>query len=135
MLPWQPARPEDDATKGKPGQGRAGAVPAKDADAIHWGGGGAGIAGVVRSCRRLGHPTAWGAKLACSLGLVRSPRLPLQPSLTEVHRLSCSVACGISAPQAGIEPASPALGGKFLTAGPPGKSLQIVLDRDPAWTW
>ena len=79
MLPWQPARPEDDATKGKPGQGRAGAVPAKDADAIHWGGGGAGIAGVVRSCRRLGHPTAWGAKLVCSLGLVLSPRLPLQP--------------------------------------------------------
>ena len=31
-------------------------------------------------------------------------------------------ACGSLAPQPGIEPASPALEGKVLTTGPPGKS-------------
>ena len=31
-------------------------------------------------------------------------------------------ACGILAPQGGIEPAPPALKGKVLTTGPPGKS-------------
>ena len=37
-----------------------------------------------------------------------------------VHGLSCSAACGISPDQL-IEPASPALQGRFLTTGPPGK--------------
>ena len=32
-------------------------------------------------------------------------------------------ACGILAPPPGIEPAPPALEGKVLTTGPPGKSL------------
>ena len=32
-------------------------------------------------------------------------------------------ACGILAPQPGIEPTPPALEGKVLTTGPPGKSL------------
>ena len=36
--------------------------------------------------------------------------------------LSCPVACGILVPRPGIEPASPALEGGFLTTGPPGKS-------------
>ena len=31
------------------------------------------------------------------------------------------VACGILVPQPGIKPMSPALGGGFLTTGPPGK--------------
>ena len=35
--------------------------------------------------------------------------------------LSCSMACGILVPQPGIEPSFPALEGKFLTTGPPGK--------------
>ena len=39
------------------------------------------------------------------------------------HGLSHPLACGISVPQPQIEPASPALGGRFLTTGPPGKSL------------
>ena len=39
------------------------------------------------------------------------------------HGLGCSTACGILVPQSGIEPASPALKGRFLTTGPPGKSL------------
>ena len=43
-------------------------------------------------------------------------------SLVEAHRLSCPMACGILVPQPGIEPASPALEGVFLTTGPPGKS-------------
>ena len=38
------------------------------------------------------------------------------------HGLSCSAACGILAPQPVIERVSPALQGKFLTTGPPGKS-------------
>ena len=38
------------------------------------------------------------------------------------HELSCPEACGILVPQPGIEPASPALEGQFLTYGPPGKS-------------
>ena len=33
---------------------------------------------------------------------------------------------GISAPQPGIEPAPPALEGKVLTTGPPGKSPQKI---------
>ena len=33
-------------------------------------------------------------------------------------------ACGILAPQPGIEPALPALEGEVLTTGPPGKSLE-----------
>ena len=42
--------------------------------------------------------------------------------LVAVRRLSCSKACGILVPQPEIEPVSPALKGRFLTAGPPGKS-------------
>ena len=37
-------------------------------------------------------------------------------------RLSCPEACGILAPEPGIKPVSPALEGRFLTTGPPGKS-------------
>ena len=39
---------------------------------------------------------------------------------------SCSVACGILVPWPGIEPASCAMQGKFLTTGTPGKSLAGV---------
>ena len=40
-------------------------------------------------------------------------------------------ACGILVPQAGIEPASPALQGGFLTSVPPGKSqiVAVLLDE------
>ena len=37
---------------------------------------------------------------------------------------TCSMACGISVPQPEIEPASPALRGRFLTTGAPAKSLR-----------
>ena len=33
------------------------------------------------------------------------------------------IACGILVPRSGIKPASPALEGRFLTTGPPGKSF------------
>ena len=41
---------------------------------------------------------------------------------SRVSGLSCFEACGILVPQPGIEPVSPALPGRFLTTGPPGKS-------------
>ena len=44
------------------------------------------------------------------------------------RRLSCLTVCGILVPQPGIEPASRALEGRFLTTGPPGKSLTLFLD-------
>ena len=46
-----------------------------------------------------------------------------------VQLFSCPVACGILVPPPGIEPASPALEGRFLTTGPPGKSLYNLLKR------
>ena len=47
-------------------------------------------------------------------------------SVVAAHRLSCPAACGILVPQPGIELASPALEGGFLSTGPPGKSHQIL---------
>ena len=48
--------------------------------------------------------------------------------LVVAHGLSCSAARGILVSRPGIEPASPALQGRFLTTGPPGKShWQIFL--------
>ena len=44
-------------------------------------------------------------------------------SVVVARGLSCPVACGILAPRPGVEPASPALEGGFLTTGLPGKSL------------
>ena len=40
-------------------------------------------------------------------------------------RLSCPSVCGVLVPQPGMEPASPALEGRFLTTGPPGKSPHV----------
>ena len=45
-----------------------------------------------------------------------------------VCRLSCPTAHGILVPGPGIEPASPASAGGFLTTGPPGKSQLISKD-------
>ena len=45
--------------------------------------------------------------------------------LVVARGLSCPVACGILVPQPGIEPTSPAVEGRFLTTGPPGKSLTV----------
>ena len=46
-----------------------------------------------------------------------------QLSLVAHAGLVAPAACGIIVPQPGIELASPALKGDFLTTGPPGKSL------------
>ena len=43
------------------------------------------------------------------------------------HGLSCPSACGILVPWPRIEPASPALEGRFFTTGPPGKSAVPTL--------
>ena len=43
-------------------------------------------------------------------------------ALAAAHGLSCPTACGILDPRPGIEPASPALEGRFLITGPPGES-------------
>ena len=52
-----------------------------------------------------------------------------QASVVAVLRLSCSTACGILIPQPSIKLMSPALQGKFLTTGLPGKPLKFVFDR------
>ena len=44
-------------------------------------------------------------------------------SVVAVPGLCCPVASGILIPQPGIKPVSPALEGRFLTTGPPGKFL------------
>ena len=46
-------------------------------------------------------------------------------SVVVAHRLSCSAARGIF-PDIGLEPASPALAGGFLTTVPPGKPTESV---------
>ena len=48
--------------------------------------------------------------------------LQLKGSLIMALRLRSSEACGILVPHPGIQPTSPALAGRFLTTGPPGKS-------------
>ena len=44
-------------------------------------------------------------------------------SVVMTPRLGCPTASGISVPQSGIKPTSPAMEGRFLTTGPPEKSL------------
>ena len=44
------------------------------------------------------------------------------------HGLSRSEVGGILVPPSGIEPMSPALHSRFLTTGPPGKSLKLHFD-------
>ena len=56
--------------------------------------------------------------LRCSL---QAPHCDIQASLAVVRGLSCHTACGILVPRPGIEPAFPALEGRFLTTGPQGK--------------
>ena len=51
-------------------------------------------------------------------------------SVVAVLRLSCLAACGILVPWLGIEPASPALHGGFLTTGTPEKSLLFYINKE-----
>ena len=45
------------------------------------------------------------------------------PECTVVHGLGCLTADGILAPGSGIKPMAPVLEARFVTVGPPGKSL------------
>ena len=45
------------------------------------------------------------------------------------HRLSCPSARGILVPRPGVEPMPPALEGRFLTTGPPGKPCSFCFSR------
>ena len=59
----------------------------------------------------------------------------LQPagSVVEAHGFSCPVACEILVPPPGIKLVSPALEGRFLTAGSPGMSrLQLLILTSPS---
>ena len=49
-------------------------------------------------------------------------------SVVVVHRLSYPKACEILVLQPGIKPMSSALPGRFLTTGPPGKSLKLAFN-------
>ena len=51
-------------------------------------------------------------------------------SVVAAHGLSCPVACGLPVPQLGMEPTSPALEGRFLTTGLPGKSHKSILKQE-----
>ena len=53
-------------------------------------------------------------------------------SVVAVHGFSCSAACRILVSQPGIELEFPALQGRFLTTGPPGKFLCGGLDQSLA---
>lgn len=50
-----------------------------------------------------------------------------------VSGLSCSVACGVLAPQSEIKPACPELQGGFLSTGPRGKSRSLILGYSGEW--
>ena len=70
---------------------------------------------------------AW-ASLVAVLGLLSScgtQALEHTGPVVAVRGLSCPAACAILVPRPGIEPASPALAGGFLTTGPPGKSREL----------
>ena len=64
---------------------------------------------------------------------VLSSHCSLQASLVAAHGLSCPMACGISVPGPEIHPSSPALEGRFLTTGPPGKSPVLFLIVKKNW--
>ena len=63
------------------------------------------------------------AVAACRLSSGGTQAPALVGSVAAVPRLSCSAACGILAPQPGIEPVSPALQDRFFTTGPREKFL------------
>ena len=51
-------------------------------------------------------------------------KLQSTDSVVVMHKLSCTVACGILSDQPKIAPMSLALAGRFLTSGPPEKSQE-----------
>ena len=85
-------------------------------------------AGPVVAARGLSTCGTWALErtgsvvVACRLSTSGTWALERTGSVVVACRLSCPVACGILVPLPGIEPMSPALQGRFLTTGPPGKS-------------
>ena len=57
---------------------------------------------------------------------VRASVVTTAGSVIVVPSLSCPMACRILVLGLGIEPVSPTLAGRFLTTGPPGKSLVLL---------
>ena len=47
--------------------------------------------------------------------------------MLHAERLNCCAACGVLAPQPGIEPMLPALEGRLFITGPPGTSIHFCL--------
>ena len=60
----------------------------------------------------------WSTLCSCSTRLLWLQHVG---SLVVACRLPCSAACGISVPQPGVKPVSPALQVRFSITGPPGK--------------
>ena len=56
-----------------------------------------------------------------------------QASLKLWHKLSCPVACGILVLQPRTDPVSPALEGRFLTTGLPGKPINCEFLQFQPW--
>ena len=63
---------------------------------------------------------AWA--LGARASVLAADRLWSVGSVIVACRLSCFLSCGVLVPQPGIELMSPALQGRLLTTGPPGKS-------------
>ena len=55
-------------------------------------------------------------------------------SVVVASGLSCPAACGILVPRSGIKSESPALEGRFLTTGPPGKFQSCFSFKVPSST-
>ena len=65
----------------------------------------------------------WVLVVSCGIFLCGTQASEGAGSVVAVLGLSCSRTCGILVPQLGFKPTSPALQGRFLTTGPPGKPL------------
>ena len=72
---------------------------------------------------------------ALSCGTWASPQLWCTGSVVVAQGLSCSKACGILIPWPGIKLMSPALEGRFLTSGPPGKSPGPFFFKSAWWVY
>ena len=81
--------------------------------------------GLLSSCGMRASLQLWHASFLFSSCGWRAPERT--SSVVVAHGLSYPAACGILVPQPGIEPAYPALEGRFFTTGPRGKSLEFFL--------
>ena len=80
----------------------------------------------LAACRLLQLRRVSSPVVAHGLQSTWAQQLQRMGSLVAARRVSCPTACGILVPQLGIEHTSPALEGRFLTTGPPGKSPSSI---------